>query len=44
MTHANVPALTAIINNRPRRNPPTVAARTNALIPTAAPICRMNCW
>src|ERR1700719_1812335 len=43
-THANVPALTAIINSKPNRNPPTVAARTNALTPSAAPICRMNCW
>src|SRR4029453_111251 len=30
-THANVPALTTIINNSPTRNPPTVAAKTNAL-------------
>ncbi len=33
-------ALTAIINSRPRRNPPRVAAKTNALTPSAAPICR----
>jgi hypothetical protein len=30
-THAKVPALTAIINSKPNRNPPTVAARTNAM-------------
>ncbi len=39
-----LPALTAIIKSKPKRNPPTVAARTNALTPSAAPICRMNCW
>jgi hypothetical protein len=26
-THANVPALTAFINSKPNRNPPTVAAK-----------------
>src|SRR5882762_498195 len=43
-THAKVPALTAIINSKPNLNPPMVAARTNALTPSAAPICRINCW
>src|ERR1700730_11788684 len=43
-THANVPALTAIIKSKPNRNPPTVAAKTNALTPSAATIWRMNCW
>jgi len=41
-THANVPALTAIISSRPRRNPPTVAAKTNVLTPSAAPTCRLR--
>lgn len=41
---ANLPALTAIITSRPMRKPPTVAARTKALTPGAAPTCRTNCW
>lgn len=41
---ANVPALIAIIMTTATRNPPTVAARTKALTPRAAPTCRTNCW
>ena len=33
-----------IITSSPMRKPPTVAARTKALTPRAAPTCRTNYW
>src|SRR5205814_6161792 len=33
-----------VSDSKPSRNPARVAAKTNELTPSAAPICRMNCW